>query len=56
MKYTEVSTSCNSGEEFFGSFALKKGDNKVKQYRAPARASVARNLAGALLLLKGTLK
>jgi len=56
MKYAEVFTSCFSGEEFDRNLLPDKGDNKTSQYRASARASVARNFLGALLSKKGAIK
>ncbi len=55
-KIIQSANSCFSGEEFFRNLLPKKGDSKIKSYRVPTRASVARNFLGIYFLKKGTVK
>ncbi len=56
MNYTETLFCASVECELFGSFASKQDDNKNKFLLGKAKALVARNLSGALLLTKGTIK
>ncbi len=56
MKHTETLFCALVERESNGGSAPDQNDNKIVLYRASARASVARNLRGASLLLKGTVR